>query len=188
MTTPAALALGTFVRRLVGAAALDPRAYEDVEADRRATVESGVVVALSSLAAGIGARGLGAATLTDVAFFTLLALALWVGWALLTYHIGARILPEAATEATLGQLLRTLGFATAPGILRVIGVWPGMTIPIYVLTAVWMLLAMIVALQQALDYRHARRAVAVAVLGWLLTVAFAVVIGLLFGPALATSR
>jgi hypothetical protein len=185
METPATPAITTFARRVIGAAALNPLVYEEVEADHRAIVPAALVVALSSLAAGIGARGFGGGRPADVAFFTVLALAAWMAWALLTYQIGVRILPERATEATIGQLLRTLGFATAPGMLRVFGVLPGMTMPVFVATAVWMLLATIVALQHALDYGSTRRAVAVAVLGWALAIGFAVVIGLLFSPDVA---
>jgi hypothetical protein len=185
MTTQSAMPAGTFLRRLIGAAALNPATYEDVEADGRATAQAAVVVVLSSLAAGAGARGLGGASAAGVAFFTLLALATWVAWAVLTYQIGVRILPQRRTEATIGQLLRTLGFATAPGIVRVVGVLPGMTTPIFVVAAVWMLLAMIVAVRQALDYDNTRRAAAVCIVGWLLSMAFAVVIGLFFGPAVA---
>jgi len=45
-----------------------------------------------------------------------------------------------------------------------------------------MLLAMIIAVRQALDYTSTGRAVAVCGLGWVLAIAFAVVFGLLFGP------
>ena len=69
--------------------------------------------------------------------------------------------------------------------LRVLGLVPGLTAPVFVITAVWMLVAMIVALQQALDYTSARRAIAVCVFGWLLVAALAVVLGLLFGPSVS---
>jgi hypothetical protein len=55
---------------------------------------------------------------------TLAALLGWLIWAFLTWLIGTKLLPEASTEADIGQLMRTIGFASAPGILRVLGSSP----------------------------------------------------------------
>jgi hypothetical protein len=175
----------TFLQRLIGAAALDPAIYEEVEADRGATGQALVVVALSGAAAGVGARGFGAQTPASVAFFGLLALLGWAAWALVTFEIGVRILPEPQTRADVGELLRTIGFAATPGLLRVFGVLPGVTIPAFAISAVWMLATMIVAVRHALDYQHTSRAIAVCVLGWALAIVFAVVVGLAFGPVLS---
>jgi hypothetical protein len=103
-----------------------------------------------------------------------------VSWALLTYSIGTRFLPEPQTRADAGELLRTLGFAGAPGLLRIFGVLPGVGLAIYAVASIWMLIAMIVAVRQALDYRGTGRAVAVCVVGWALSLAIAALIGNLF--------
>ena len=172
----------TYTQRLIGAAALDSAIYEKVEADRGATAQACAVVLLSSVAAGIGARGLGGVSPSDIAFIAIVSLLAWAAWALLTYEIGVRLLPEPQTSADVGELLRTIGFASAPGILRVFGVLPGVTIPVFAITAVWMLAAMIVAVRQALDYTSTTRAIAVCVLGWVLAIVIAVGIGLVVGP------
>jgi hypothetical protein len=172
----------TFVKRVVGAAKLSPRAYEDVEADTGATPGAIAVVAASSLAAGIGARGFGDGRPEDVLFFALLSLAAWASWAVLTYQIGVRLLPEPQTQANAGQIVRTLAFATAPGMLRVAGLWAPLTAPVFGATALWMLMAMIVALRQALDYRGVGRAIAVCVVAWALTITAAILIGVFFAP------
>jgi hypothetical protein len=175
----------TFPIRILGALALDPVIYEEVEADRSATLQALVVVVLSSLSAGLGARGFGSGSLQGVLFISGLALVGWAAWALLTFQIGARLMPEPQTRADVGQLLRTIGFSAAPGMLRVFGVVPGAAIPAFAITAVWMLAAMIVAVRQALDYESTWRAFAVCALGWSLAIAIAVTIGLFFGPALS---
>lgn len=175
----------TFPIRILGALALDPVIYEEVEADRAATLQALVVVVLSSLSAGLGARGFGSGSLQGVFFISGLALVGWATWALLTFQIGARLMPEPQTRADVGQLLRTIGFSAAPGMLRVFGVVPGATIPAFAITAVWMLAAMIVAVRQALDYQSTWRAFAVCALGWSLAIAIAVTIGLFLGPALS---
>jgi hypothetical protein len=175
----------TFLQRLIGAAALDSAIYEEVEADSGATVQALSVIVLSNLAAGVGARGLGGTTLLTAAFFAMIALMAWGAWALLALQIGSRILPESETSVDLGEMLRTTGFAAAPGILRVFGILPGVTIPVFVITAIWMLAAMVVAIRQALDYRSTARAIAVCVVGWILAIAFAVGVGLFWSPAVS---
>jgi hypothetical protein len=175
----------SFPIRLIGAMALDPIIYEEVEADRSATGQALLVVVLSSLAAGVGARGLGSGSLQTMVFISGISLIAWAAWALLTYEIGARLLPEPQTRVDVGELLRTIGFASAPGMLRVFGIVPGASIAAFAVTAVWMLVAMVIAVRQALDYTSTARAVAVCVLGWTLALAIAVTLGLVFGPTVS---
>ena len=174
----------TFVSRMAGAALLKTAVYEEVEADRAATTQALGVVALSSLAAGVGALGLANAHLTSLVAISLFAFAMWGIWALLTLQIGARIFPAPRTQADIGQLLRTIGFATSPGILRIVGVIPGTATVVFAVTAVWMLMAMIVAIRQALDYTSTARALAVCGLGWALSLGFALALGVFCSPPL----
>jgi hypothetical protein len=155
-----------FFNRMVRAAKLEVQLYEEVEADRSATRQALAVVILSSVAAGIarvGAGGMGG-------FFVggILSLMGWVIWAYLTYLIGTKLLPQPRTEADLGQLLRTTGFASAPGLLRVFGFIPGTAGILFFVTSIWMLVAMVIAVRQALDYTSTGRAVAVCLIGWII--------------------
>jgi hypothetical protein len=172
--------MATYVRRLVGALALDPAAYEDVEADRGATLAAASTVLLSSLAAGIGAQGFGW-DLADLLSFAAVTLMGWAAWALLTFEVGARILPGRRTHSDVGELLRTLGFAAAPGLLLTLGALPGLTVPIFAAVPVWMLAAMVMAVRQALDYTSTLRAVAVCLFGWLLALVLIFATGFLAG-------
>jgi hypothetical protein len=178
----------TFLQRLVGAAALDAAIYEEVEADQSATSQAFAVVLLSSVAAGIGAGTVGAPSVSRVVFFSIVSLLAWATWAVVTFEIGTRLLPGEQTRADVGQLLRTIGFASTPGLLRVLGIMPAVTVPVFAVTAVWMLAAMVVAVRQALDYRSTARAVAVCALGWVLALVIAVVLGAVFGPRDARRR
>jgi hypothetical protein len=58
---------------------------------------------------------------------------------------------------------------------------PGLTIPSFAIAAVWMLVAMIIAVRQALDYTSTARAVAVCGVGWVLAITFAILFGVFFG-------
>jgi hypothetical protein len=173
-----------FLWRLTGAMVLNAKVYEDVESDESATMQAMGVVLLSSLAAGVGAIGLRSGHSITLVVISLLALAVWTVWALLTYEIGTWLLPSSETHATPGELLRTIGFASAPGVFRLAALIPGLRAAVFAVTAVWMLAAMVVAVRQALDYASTARAVAVCGLGWALALGLALVIGVFFGPAL----
>jgi hypothetical protein len=176
-----------FLFRIIGAATLNTGVYEDVEADPNATAQAVVVIALASLAAGFGANGWNApprSILTFSAVAGFLGLLAWASWAFVTFEIGGRLLPERQTRVDVGELLRTIGFSAAPALFLVFGAFGGTTV-VFAITSVWMLATMVVAVRQALDYESTSRAVAVCVLGWLLTAVFIIVIGLMFGPGLA---
>lgn len=178
-------AMNRFISRISGAASLNASTYEEVEADVRATPQALFVVLLSSVCAGLGVLGMEGARPTAFISISILALGGWVLWAWLTFEIGTRVLPEPQTRADVGELLRTTGFASAPGLLRILGVIPGGMAVVFAISAIWMLLAMIVAVRQALDYRSTARVVAVCVLGWTLAIVMVGVIGMLFGPVLS---
>ena len=167
----------SFLLRLFGAAALDSAIYEEVEADRAATGQAMLVVVMSSLAAGVGVSGLNGISPRNAFGISAIALVAWAAWALLTFEVGTRVLPGTRTHSDVGELLRTIGFAAAPGLLLALGVLPGVTVPIFVMASVWMLAAMIVAVRQALDYDNTAHAVAVCVFGWGLAVSLVVIAG-----------
>ena len=168
-----------YVGRVLGAALLDKRTYEEVEADRQASAQAAVLVLLSSVAGGIGLLGLGALPQSFVAAIVG-SLVGWIAWAALTFLIGTRLLPEPQTNADVGELLRTIAFASAPGLLRVFGVIPFAGRAIYAIASIWMLLTMVVAVRQALDYKSTARAVGVCLVGWALSLVVAAIIGVTF--------
>ncbi|SMC22504.1 Yip1 domain-containing protein [Desulfacinum hydrothermale DSM 13146] len=157
------------IQRMIRAAKLDVSLYEEVEADKTAMGQAMTVVVLSSVAAGLGNMTMGG--LKGLVLITLIALIGWVVWAYLTYFIGTRLLPEPQTEADLGQLLRTIGFSSAPGLVRILGILPFLRNIVFLAAGIWMLWAMIIAVRQALDYRSTWRAVGVCLIGWLVQTA-----------------
>ena len=156
--------------RMIRAAKLDVDLYEEVEADQGALHQAMLVVVLSSAAAGIGSFGQGG--LGGVLIGTIAAIAGWYIWAYLTYFIGTRLLPEPQTKADHGELLRTIGFSSAPGLIRVLGIIPWLTEIVFYIASIWMLVAMVIAVRQALDYESTWRAVGVCVIGWIVQAAF----------------
>jgi hypothetical protein len=161
------------------AAKLDAQLYEEVEADRDATVQAMTVVVLASIAAGIGSLGSGSPL--GIVTGTLVALIGWLIWAFLTYFIGTRLLPEPDTKADYGELLRTIGFASAPGVVRVLGIVPGLANILFLIAGIWMLVAMVIAVRQALDYTSTLRAIGVCAIGWLVQIVIIILAGSLIG-------
>ena len=166
--------------RMIRAAKLDVQLYEEVEADLAAMGQAMAVVVLSAMAAGVGNLPNGG--LPGIVIGTVGALVGWYVWAFLTYFIGTRLLPEPQTRADHGELLRTIGFSAAPGLVRVFGVVPGLTELTFFVAGVWMLVAMVIAVRQALDYTSTWRAVGVCVIGWVIQGVLLMVVVWLFAP------
>ncbi len=160
--------------RMLRAAKLDAQLYEEVEADKGAMGQATAVVLLSSLAAGIGNFSNGGPL--GIVGGALGALVGWYIWAYLTYFIGTRWLAEPQTRADAGELLRTIGFSSAPGVIRVLGIVPGLNALVFGVAAIWMLVAMVIAVRQALDYHSTGRAIGVCVIGWLVQAIILVVV------------
>ena len=171
--------MATIQDRMFRAAKLDAQLYEEVEADRDATVQAMTVVVLAAVAAGIGSLGSGSAL--GIVTGTIVGLLSWLVWAFLTYFIGTRLLPEAETSADYGELLRTIGFSSAPGLIRVFGIIPGLGVPVFLVAGIWMLVAMVIAVRQALDYTSTLRAVGVCLIGWVIQVVILVLAAPLIG-------
>lgn len=171
--------MANFTDRMIRAAKLDVQLYEEVEADKEALGQSMGVVVLSSVAAGIGSiQTMG---VMGIAVGTGVSLIGWYLWAYLTYLIGAKMLPEPETQSDIGELLRTTGFSSSPGILRIFGVVPVLAAPVILISSVWMLTAMIIAVRQALDYKSTWRAVGVCLIGWIVQTALVISLVLLAG-------
>lgn len=176
--------MGLFAYRLLGAAILDAGMYEGIEADRKTTMQALSTVVLASLAAGIGAGDWMGTRVATLAAVSALAIITWSAWAMLIYQLGTRVLPDTDTQADWGQLLRTTGFAAAPGLLLVLG-WMRSGRPfVFTVVGVWMLAAMVVAVKHALDYRHITRAVAVCVLAAAVSLGLAFAVSSLFATQL----
>jgi hypothetical protein len=165
--------MATFVDRMIGAAKLNVETYEEVERDSNATGQAVAVVLLSSAAQAVGSSGYGATGLIGGLISALIG---WIIWAFLSYIIGTRILPEPETKSNLGELLRTTGFASSPGILRILAFIPFLGWLVNLMVLIWMLAAMVVAVRQALDYQSTGRAVAVCLIGFALNLIVLVIL------------
>jgi Yip1 domain len=173
------------IDRAVRAAKLDASVYEEVEADKAAIGQAMTVVVVSSVAAGIGSAHHGILGLLIGAVGALVG---WYVWAFITHFVGTKFLPESQTDADVGELLRTTGFSSSPGVLRVLGIIPGLTAIVFFVVSIWMLVAMVIAVRQALDYTSTGRAVGVCAIGWLFQMLILILVFTLVGlPAVGVN-
>lgn len=172
--------MAQFHQRVVRAALLDPHTYEEVEADREATPQAAAVVVLSAMAAGVG--GLENHGVGGIVWHAAAQVIGWWIWAWIAYLVGTRLLPGPHTQADHGELLRTLGFSSAPGMLRVLGLFGPLAGVVFLICGVWMLVTMVLAVRHALDYAGFGRAIAVCAIGFPIYLVVQVTSLLLLGP------
>ncbi len=133
----------TFWDRLYGALTLDATVFEEVEHDEQdGLVQAAGVVALASIAHGLAYESFVGSILGG-----------FIGWMFATaviWIIGVKILEHSSDYK---ELLRTVGFATAPRILLILGViLPGPLLAILWLFVVFLTLVnFVLAVRQALD-------------------------------------
>jgi hypothetical protein len=148
----------TLIGRMIRAARLDPRLYAEVEADETTIGQAVSVVLLAAFAGGINFPG---APLLILFGGLLAALVGWLLFAYVIYLIGAKLLPEPGTKADFGALLRAMGFANAPGVVKLLGIVPELRVLVFFVAMVWVLVATVTAVRHALSYTSSWRAIGV---------------------------
>lgn len=165
----------SIVQRMMGAAKLDVATYEEVEKDGDATLQALGVVVLVAVATGLGS--IGYVGVSGVLLGALAAVLGWAVWAGLIWLIGTKLLAESATEADWGQVARTTGFAQTPGLLRIFGFIPVLGPLIVLVSGIWQIVAVVIAVRSALDYTSTWRPIVVVVIGWLVSLLIYAMLG-----------
>ncbi len=169
--------LKLFLNRIYRAIKIEIELYEEVEKDRNATIQAGMVVVLSSLAAGVGALQMGMSNFLLAPVMSLLS---WYVWAYVIYFVGVKMFSGPKTKSSHGELLRTIGFSSAPGLIRVFGVTPDLMTVTFIGSAFWMLACMVVAVKSALDYDSLWKAFGVVIIAWFFQAFFLLLVIILF--------
>ena len=169
--------INLFINRIFRAIKIDIDLFEEVEKDKTATVQAGIVVVLSSLAAGVGALQMGVSNFLLAPILSLLS---WYVWAYVIYFVGVKLFGGLKTKSNHGELLRTIGFSSAPGLIRVFGVTPDLMTVTFIGSAFWMLACMVVAVKSALDYDSLWKSLGVVIVAWLFQAFFLLLVIVLF--------
>jgi hypothetical protein len=159
-----------FLNRFFRAAKLDASLYQEMIEDPKMFNQALIVVFIYSMAAAYGTFGRTGSVGINIGMLT--TLFGWYVWAISTYYIGARILPEPQTEPDRRALMRVLGFASAPGVLRAVGFIENLGLVILLIATIWMLAAATIGVKQALNYQSTSRALGVSIIGMIISYAF----------------
>ena len=165
--------------RMIRAAKLDIDLYEEVRSDLSANGQAFAAVLIASLASGIGTGVLSMWTEDAPSFGVGLALGLgssiigWLVWVVLAYLLGTIVFKGKETSATLGELIRTIGFSNSPRVLGFLVFIPFLGWIVSFLVSVWALIAGVIAVRGILDITT-WSAISTCILGW---IAYQVLLG-----------
>ncbi|GAB4531912.1 MAG: hypothetical protein Kow0063_11820 [Anaerolineae bacterium] len=178
---------GTMINRMIRAAMLDVNLYEEVEADTSLTQEALMVVILISIAGGIGAflggliSGSIGGAIGGLILTVIIGVVNYYIWAYVTYAVGTNLFQGTAD---VGEMLRTLGYASAPRALSILSFIPCLGALITLAGAIWSLVCAVVAVRQALDFDDTVKAIITVVIGWVIILVIQIVLFAIFGAAL----
>jgi len=162
---------GVMINRMIRAAMLDVDFYEEVEADTSLNQEALMVVILVSIAAGIGAflggiiGGSIVGAIVGLILMVIIGVINYYIWAYVTYFVGTNLFEGTAD---VGEMLRTLGYASAPRVLSILSFIPCVGWLVALAGAIWSLVTAVVAVRQALDFDDTVKAVITVVIGWVI--------------------
>jgi hypothetical protein len=165
--------ISLFLNRIYRSIKIDPDVFDEIQKDKNATLSAAIVVLLSSTAAGIGASHMGMASFL---LAPILSLVSWFVWAYIVYFVGVKLFPELKTKTTHTALLRAIGFSSAPGIIRILGLNSDLMTVTFIGSAFWMLACMVVAVRQTLNYKSLWRALGVVIVSWFVQAFFLIAI------------
>ena len=162
--------MSRFFSRAFRAAKLDVSLFEEVMADAKAMTQSIIVVFIYGAAVAYGSFGrAGVAGINSAIIITLIG---WYIWAFSTYFAGARLFPETGITDDRKAFMRAMGFASAPGILRILGFIPGFGILVVLVATGWMIAAATIGAKLALNYESTYRALGVCIIGMIISAVF----------------
>jgi hypothetical protein len=174
----------SILERMIRAAKLDSTLYEEVESDEAATIQALTVVVIASVCSAIG-NAVGTAMMgmntlnivTSLVGGVILALVGWLIWSFITYFVGTKVF---GGTASYGELLRTTGFSDSPGVLLIFSFIPILGGLISFIVGVWGLVAMVVAVRQALDFSTGK-AILTCIVGFIVYIVLIAIPFLLIG-------
>lgn len=173
--------MGLFFSRFTGVLMLDALTFEEIEGHRDAAMQSVLTVMLACLAGGVAAAGLDAAPPADFLAGMVMVLGVWLVWVTVITALGTITFAEPQTKSNFREVLRTLGFAAAPGVFLVFASMRAAAPFMVVLVSIWMIAASVLGLRQALDYKSTPRAIAVCALGLVVSLGVIGAIVAMFG-------
>ena len=105
---------------------------------------------------------------TNILLSGITAIFSWFIWSLLIFVIGVKVFPEKETKVNFKKILIGVGYAHAPGILRILGFIPEMVIPIVLITQFWIFASLIIATKEMLNFKSNIKSLGVVLIAFLI--------------------
>jgi len=153
---------------------LDLPAYREIELDKKATTEAAIVVGVVAVASAIGSLR-GDDWLLNAIIGLVGTFLSWVIFAASTYFFGRYVFGVSANEVSVEGLMRTQGYAHAPGILGVFGFIPALGWIAVLVGGIWSLVTAIGAIRESLNVGTGKA----ILVGLIASIAAAIVIGII---------
>ncbi len=177
--------MATFLERLRLAFTVNSDFYEEIISDPKTQAHSLWVVAIFAMAASFGTFGRAGGTAVNISLFV--TLFSWYIWAFTTYYLGTRFFAETDTPKDKKTIMRVMGFASAPGILRIFGLIPHLSGLLFIVSSLWMLYASATGLKKALNYSSMSRAVGLTLASYILSLVVQAILMVMLFQLLAVS-
>ncbi len=163
------------IERMLRAIRLDPSLYGEVIQQPEALSQTIRIVIISGISAGIGSLGRGG--VMGALIVSIGAIISWVIWAYFVMAFGMKVMPESEVIVNQGDFFRAIGFSSAPGVIRVLGIVPYLYFISVFIGHIWMIVSMVVAVKQVLNYKTDLQAFKVCLIGWFLMLGTAFILG-----------
>jgi hypothetical protein len=165
------------VDRIVRAIRLDWTVFREIAEDQNAMSQAAIIVAIVTFLSAVGS---GIASGSIVAFLVswiVGALVGWIGWAIITYFVGATLFKGTSD---IPEMMRVLGYALAPQLLGFFQFIPcvGWIFPLvgWILS----LIAGVLAIREAMDF-DTGNAIITVLIGWVIVVVVSIIFQMVFG-------
>jgi hypothetical protein len=156
----------TFISRMIDAAKLDSSLFEELINDPTTQGQSVWVVAIFAMATGFGLFSrAGALAVNSCLVTTFFA---WYFWSFTLYFAGTYLFRDAGKKADRKTVMRVMAFASAPGILRLLGVIPQTSVILFIVTSVWIIAASVMGIKMAFEIPTTGKVLLLCAGAWLL--------------------
>ena len=170
--------------RILRAVRLDPTVYREVAEDEGAMSQAAIIVIVVTLLSAIGSSIAADSFIlsTLVSWITAIVIG-WIGWAVLTYFIGTYVFKG---RSSIAEMMRVLGFASAPRLLGIFGVIPCLGLIAALIGAVLSFIAGFIAVREAMEF-DTGNAILTVLISWVISFAITLGVGLLTAGGMAAA-
>jgi len=159
--------MNTLVSRMIRAAKLDSSLFEELINDPATRGQSVWVVAIYAMATGFGMFSRAGATIVNVCLVT--TFLAWYIWAFTLYFAGTYLFRNTEFQTDRKTVMRVMAFASAPGILRLLGVIPQTSVILFIATSLWIIAAGVIGIKMAFKIPHTGKVIVLCAGTWLLS-------------------